>query len=218
MIGYLRGQVVDRTIKGEITVDVGGVGYRVIVPTGLLARILSAQSVSGSAEITLFVHTSVREDAITLYGFPTRDDRTCFELVLTAHGVGPSLALSILNMLTPDSLRAALATDDVDALTSVPGVGKKTAARLLVELKSKLADLNEYDGAIAAAGDAAGEIPSLAGRGKADAKADVRAALAGLGYGTEEIRAVARRLPEDITDSSALLKQALALLSGGLPR
>lgn len=217
MIGYLRGLLVDRTLKGEITIDVGGVGYRVIVPTGLLSRMISAQTLSGSAEVTLFVHTSVREDAITLYGFPTRDDRTCFELVLTAHGVGPSLALAILNVHTPDSLRSALATDDVDALTSVPGVGKKTAARLLVELKSKLADLNDYDGAIAAAGDAAGESGSAFDpKAQADAKADVRAALAGLGFGTDEIRAVARRLPDGETDSSALLKQALALLSAGL--
>ena len=217
MIGYLHGQLVDRTLKGEITIDVGGVGYRVIVPTGLLSRMISAQTLSGSAEVTLFVHTSVREDAITLYGFPTRDDRTCFELVLTAHGVGPSLALAILNVHTPDSLRAALATDDVDALTSVPGVGKKTAARLLVELKSKLADLNDYDGAIAAAGDAAGESGSpYDPKAKADAKSDVRAALAGLGFGTDEIRAVARRLPDGESDSSALLKQALALLSAGL--
>lgn len=217
MIGYLRGQLVDRTLKGEITIDVGGVGYRVIVPTGLLSRMISAQTLSGSAEVTLFVHTSVREDAITLYGFPTRDDRTCFELVLTAHGVGPSLALAILNVHTPDSLRVALATDDVDALTSVPGVGKKTAARLLVELKSKLADLNDYDGAIAAASDAAGETSGpYDPKAKADAKSDVRAALAGLGFGTDEIRAVVRRLPDGELDSSALLKQALALLSAGV--
>ncbi len=213
MIGYLRGQVVDRTLKGELTVDVGGVGYRVIVPTGQLARIVSAQSISGASEVTLFVHTSVREDAITLYGFQTPDDRTCFEVVLTAHGVGPSLALAILNVHTPDSLRSALATDDVDALTAVPGVGKKTAARLLVELKSKLADLNDYDGAIAAAGDAS---PAFDPKFKVDPKADVRAALSGLGYGTEEIRAVTRRLPDDVTDPSTLLKHALALLSAGL--
>ena len=212
MIGYLRGMVVDRTLKGEITVDVGGVGYRVIVPSGQLARMISAQTISGSAEVTLFVHTSVREDAITLYGFPTRDDRTCFELVLTAHGVGPSLALAILNMHTPDSLRTALATDDVDALTAVPGVGKKTAARLLVELKSKLADLNDYDGAIAAAGDA---VPASAGPAPADPKADVRAALTGLGYGADEVRAVLRRLPGDVSDPSQLLKHALSLLSTG---
>jgi holliday junction DNA helicase RuvA len=210
MIGYLRGAVVDRTVKGEITLDVQGVGYRVIVPTGQLARLMNGPI---GSEVTLFVHTSVREDAITLYGFATRDDRTCFELVLTAHGVGPSLALAILNMHTPDSLRTALATDDVDALTAVPGVGKKTAARLLIELKSKLADLNDYDGAIAAASDAAGV--SAPTSGVVDAKADVRTALAGLGYGSEEIRGVIRRLPDDASDSSALLKQALTLLSTG---
>lgn len=212
MIGYLRGSVVDRTLKGELTVDVGGVGYRVIVPTAQIARMISTHSISSNPEITLFVHTSVREDAITLYGFATRDDRTCFELVLTAHGVGPSLALAIVNMHSPDSLRAALATDDVDALTAVPGVGKKTAARLLVELKSKLADLNDYDGAIAAAGDASSLAPDSA----VDARADVRAALAGLGYGNDEIRAVVRRLPSDGSDSSALLKAALGLLSSGV--
>lgn len=211
MIGYLRGTVVDRTMKGEVTVDVQGVGYRVTVPTVQLAR-LTAGRLGG--EVALFVHTSVREDAITLYGFASADDRTCFELVLTAHGVGPSLALAIVNMLTPDALRTALATDDVDALTAVPGVGKKTAARLLIELKSKLADTNDYDGAIAAAGEAAGLTP--VGAGVADPKTDVRAALAGLGYGADEIRSAIRRLPNDVTDSSVLLKQALTLLSSGI--
>lgn len=203
MIGFLRGTLVDRTAKGEVLVDVNGVGYRVTVPTGALGRLGPLDG-----PVALHVHTHVREDALVLYGFPTREERGCFEVLLGAHGVGPSLALAILGAHTPLSLRSAVASDDVDALTVVPGVGKKTAARLLIELKSRLEvdDADGYAGAIAAAGDGVAVEP-------VDARTDVRAALGELGFGVDEIRAVLRRLPVEGT-AQELLRLALRELGG----
>ena len=133
MIGSLRGVLLDRFAKGELLVEVGGVGYRVVVPTGTLGAVGEL-----GAPVFLHVHTAVREDAIVLYGFATAEERTCFEALVGAHGVGPALALAILSVHSPSALRRVVLNDDVDALTEVPGVGKKTAARLLLELKSRL--------------------------------------------------------------------------------
>ncbi len=133
MIGSLRGVLVDRPSPGEVIVEVGGVGYRASVPTSVSAG-LGRQG----SEVFLHVHTHVREDAIVLFGFAHADERRCFEALLGAHGVGPSLALAILSSLSPAALSTAVLEDDVDTLCLVPGVGKKTAARLLLELKARL--------------------------------------------------------------------------------
>src|SRR5206468_5872753 len=117
----------------EVLVEVAGVGYRVTVTPATVVAIGDVGD-----EVFFYVHHHVREDADTLFGFPTRDERGCFEALIGAHGVGPALALAILSVHPPDTLRRTLADDDVDALCLVPGVGKKTAARLLVELKSRL--------------------------------------------------------------------------------
>jgi Holliday junction DNA helicase RuvA len=196
MIGSLRGTLLEKTLRGEVLVDVGGVGYRALVPTGTLAGI-------GDIGADVFVHTHlhVREDALTLYGFATREERICFEALLGAHGVGPTLALAVLGAHSPASLRQALADDDVDALTVVPGVGKKTAARLLLELKTRL-DVPELEMAL--------DGPSAAVTG--DGRSDVRAALVSLGYGTDEVRAVLRELPAE-GDVEELLRHALKLLA-----
>lgn len=198
MIGSLRGTLLDRTLRGEVLVDVGGVGYRALVPNGTLAGLGELGS-----DVFLHTHLHVREDALTLYGFATREERICFEALLGAHGVGPALALAVLSAHSPASLRQALADDDVDALTVVPGVGKKTAARLLLELKARL-DVPELE--MALDGPAAPSPPGTAG-------AEVRAALAGLGYGPSEIQSVVRELPPD-GDVGDLLRHALKLLAG----
>ncbi|MEA3075320.1 MAG: holliday junction helicase RuvA [Actinomycetota bacterium] len=186
MIGSLRGSLLDRTAKGEVLVEVGGVGYRVSVPT-------TAHGVLGDlgSPVFLHIHTHVREDAIVLYGFTTADERAAFEALLGTHGVGPAVALAILSVHSPNALRRAVATDDVDALTLVPGIGKKTAARLLLELKSRL-DLPDGDD---------GRVLSIVGPGgkiaPPTARNEVRNALAALGYGVEEVREAVRELPED---------------------
>lgn len=200
MIGSLRGTLLTRE-DDAVLIEVGGVGYRVVVsPT----TAVSLGDVGD--EVFVWIHHHVREDAQVLYGFATSDGRRCFSALLGAHGVGPSLALAILSVHGPADLARVLADDDVAALCLVPGVGKKTAARLLVELKSRLDIPLEVD-PIRGASDQAGG----AGAGSA-VRADVREALAGLGYGLDEIRSVLSDLPEG-DDAASLLKDALQRLA-----
>jgi len=194
MIGYLRGDVVERRITGdtsvELVVDVGGVGYRVFVSPRLASSITHASSVLDGAlrptEATLWVHTHVREGAITLYGFADPDERLVFEVLLGAHGVGPSLALAIVSIHGADRLVEIVTGEDIDALTLVPGVGRKTALRLIVDLKSRFGEL---DGAMLPAVSLIGASPP--------ASREVAEALAQLGYGSEEVRHAVRALPTE---------------------
>ncbi|HEY5156040.1 MAG TPA: Holliday junction branch migration protein RuvA [Acidimicrobiales bacterium] len=200
MIGSLRGVLADRSGTGEVLIEVGGVGYRVTVTPTTVVELGEP-----GAEVFVHVHHHLREDAQTLYGFLTRDERDGFEALLGAHGVGPALALAILSVHGPDALALVIAEDDVDALCLVPGVGKKTAARLLIELKSRLrVPVLEASTGPARSG--------TAGSGRLSARSDVRDALANLGYGPDEVAAVVRDLPDD-EDVSVLLKQALQRLA-----
>ena len=201
MIGSLRGELLARTPDAELVVEVSGVGYRVQATPRTAAT-------AGGLGSEVFVHIShiVREDAQTLYGFSTLDERRTFEALIGARGVGPSLALSILAVHHPDALRRAVASDDVDMLCLVPGVGPKTAVRMLVELKSRL-DLPEVEAPPGSEGLAA--VPEV----QDDARIDVRAALDGLGYATEEIRGVLAELPAG-DDAGLLLREALRRLAG----
>lgn len=196
MIGSLRGVVLDRVPAAELLLEVGGVGYRVTVTPSTLAAAAPGQP------LFVHVHTHVRDDAIVLFGFPTADERRCFEALLGAHGVGTGLAMAILSAHSPAALRRAVATEDLTALTAVPGVGRKTAARLLLELQSRL-DVPLDDLAPAGAGGAA----------NGNALAEVRAALAGLGYGADEVRDALRALPEEGTVED-LLTTALRQMAG----
>jgi Holliday junction DNA helicase RuvA len=210
MIGSLRGALLHRGAD-EVLVEVGGVGYRVTTsPTTALAL-----GELGD-EVFVWVHHHVREDAETLYGFAGRDERATFEALIGAHGVGPSLALAILSVHSPTDLARILLEDDVATLCLVPGVGKKTAARLLVELKSRL-DVPDSGLSVAVRG-AAGAAGAGAGgngsTGQGSARADVRTALAELGYSPDEIRTATADLPDD-GDAAELLRQALSTLAAG---
>lgn len=199
MIGSLRGTLLDRGAS-DVTVEVGGVGYRLTVaPTTAVAL------GEPGDEVFCWVHHHQREDAVTLYGFATKEERTCFEALIGAHGVGPALALAILSVHAPVALARILAEDDLAALCLVPGVGKKTAQRLLIDLKSRLSipDLGD-----APAGLTGGTATAVA---PASARADVRDALVGLGYTEAEIREVVADLPES-DDAGALLRDALQRL------
>ena len=189
MIGLLRGAVVVRTGEGEVIVDVGGVGYRVAVTPATAASL--------GAEATLYVHTHVREDAIVLYGFVHDDERRCFEVLLGSHGVGPALALAIMAALSPAALSTAVLEEDLETLCTVPGVGRKTAARLLIELKSRLdlPDLSLPGGGAAVRAGAAGD-PAL--RGTRTSRSEARAALSELGYAPDEIRGALDGLRDDV--------------------
>ncbi|MGH9245993.1 MAG: Holliday junction branch migration protein RuvA [Acidimicrobiales bacterium] len=205
MIGSLRGRLLDRGAT-EVLVEVNGVGYRVSVSPATAVALGDVGD-----EVFVHIHHHVRDDAHTLYGFAARDERICFEALIGAHGVGPALALAILAVHTPDALRRALVDDDLDALCIVPGVGKRTAARLLVELKARLA-VPDVESAIAAARARTngGQSP-IDGNGRS-VRGDVRDALSGLGYGPDEVRQALLDLPDD-GDPAVLLKQALRRLA-----
>jgi len=197
MIGMLRGTVLDRTPKGDVVIDVNGVGYRVLVAP----RTMASLGTLGS-EVVLHTHLHVREDALTLFGFATADERNCFEAIIAARGVGPALALAILSVHGPRELARVLTEGDVDGLMLVPGVGRKTATRLLLELKARF-DLPDLD--------LPGDGPSgVNGAGASPVRSDLRSALAGLGYGPDEIGEVLRELPAD-GDVEELLRAALKL-------
>lgn len=194
MIGSLRGTVIERTGDGEVLLEVAGVGYRVLVTPRTLGEL------EPTTAAFLYVHHHLREDAELLYGFASRDERATFEMLLRANGVGPALAMAILATHTPAALRDIVAAADLASLCLVPGVGKKTAERLVVELKNRLSLPDGLASAVLAA-------PGTAGA----AAAEVRDALAQLGYSTDEIREAMRELPV-AGDSSALLRDALKLL------
>lgn len=176
--------------------DVAGVGYRINVSPSTIVALGAIGD-----EVVVHTHLHVREDALTLYGFASADARDCFESLLGAHGVGPGLALAILSVHGPDALRAAVLDGDLDALTLVAGVGRKTAARLLLELKSRL-DVPD---------DAGSEAESVTNGAGGSSKAEVRAALAALGYQPEEVRRAMRELPTE-GDVTALVRAALQTL------
>ncbi|MCP3856934.1 MAG: Holliday junction branch migration protein RuvA [Actinomycetia bacterium] len=201
MIGSLRGSLLDRAGDGEVIIEVGGIGYRITMMPAAIPLLGEL-----GAEVFAWVHHHIREDAQTLYGFTNRDERVAFEALIGAHGVGPALALAILSVHEPVALARVLAEDDVAALCLVPGVGKKTAARLMVELKNRLDVLPAID-----LTDGGGSASAVAPE-DSTSTADVRDALTGLGYGVEEIHLVLRDLPAD-ADSSALLRQALQRLA-----
>jgi holliday junction DNA helicase RuvA len=194
VIGSLRGTVLERTLGGEVLVEVAGVGYRVLVPVS------AVPALEPGADVFLYSHQHVRDDALTLFGFLMRDERDTFESLISASGVGPKLALAILSVHSPTSLRRCLAEDDVDSLVAVPGVGKRTAQRLLVDLKTRLVvpDL---------------DLTAVPGSAPPNARAEVRDALAGLGYSSEEVREVFSQLGDDGTVED-LLRDALRTLAG----
>ncbi len=198
MIGSLRGTVLDRALRGdhqvEFLIEVAGVGYRALVPAGCADRAGDL-----GRPTFLHVHTHVREDAILLYGFPSKEERDCFELLLGAHGVGPSVGVALLSVLSPAALRRAVVSGDADALTLVPGIGKKTAARLVMELAPRfeavveMAPSNGTNEGLDKPGSGGPHEASAADR--TAVREELRAALSSLGYGNEEVRQVLARLP-----------------------
>jgi len=163
MIGLLRGRLLEKR-PNQVILDVGGVGYLVAVPLSTFAALGELH-----AEVTLLIHTHVREDALSLYGFLSQREKHLFELLLGASGVGPTLALKILSGMNVEELVPAIRTGDLARLTRIPGVGRKTAERMVVELKDKLESVG-----------AEAEKPAPAS--PAGVEADVKSALINLGY------------------------------------
>lgn len=175
MIGYLRGKVIEKK-AGEMWLDVGGVGYRIKTQNSKL-------KVQNGNELELFIHTAVREDAITLYGFETMKELEIFELLLTVSGVGPKTAMVIVVRHKPERIEKAIREADVDFFQQVPGIGKKSAQRIIVDLKGKVGSLKELD---------------LESEGE-DID-DVTLALKQFGFKGEEIRQVLKQIDPSLSD------------------
>jgi Holliday junction DNA helicase RuvA len=195
MIGQLRGRLADKR-PNQVMVDVGGVGYLVAVPLSTYAALSELHT-----EVTLLIHTHVREDALALYGFLSSREKHLFELLLGASGVGPSLALKILSGMNVEALVPAIRNGDVAGLTKIPGVGRKTAERMVVELKDKLEAVT------------IAEDKQLAS--KAGVEADVVSALTNLGYDGRTAESAVAEGKRSVGTASfeKLLKAALQELS-----
>ena len=191
MIGFLEGTVAGRTADGCF-IDVGGIGYRV----SCSGHTLSALPRDGE-RARLWTHTYVREDALALFGFATESEQAMFMALLSVAGVGPKVALAVCSAFTAEHFRRALVTDDVGAISSVPGIGKKTAQRILLDLKEKL------------------DLPDLALVGsQPDTLAQARSALENLGYSPGEVRAALGEVaPDADVDVEGVIKSALKVLA-----
>jgi len=201
VIGRLRGTLLAQE-PDRVLVETGaGVGYELLVAPRTLMDLPPL-----GQEITLHVHTQVREDAITLYGFLAEGDRRTFRVVQGVTGIGPKLALAIVGTTEPEALSGAIARDDTAALSRIPGLGKKTAARLCLELKDKLGKLLPPP--------ASSEFPLVPATQQPPAVEESSAALAALGYNAREIKkalAAAEVQPDDTVQT--LLRRALKSLS-----
>ncbi len=187
MIGYLEGRVVHKDL-GRIIVDVGGVGYTVAVSNEAFKK-------AGADTVALWTHLAVRENSMELFGFADRDELALFELLLSVSGIGPKSALAILSLSTPETLRRAIAQNDLSYLTKVSGIGKKTAEKILIELKDKIG--NAYGG---------GE--------ESHEDVDVVEVLKSLGYSHGEARSAMQKVNPQITGTSERVKEALKILGG----
>ncbi|MBZ5696898.1 MAG: Holliday junction branch migration protein RuvA [Acidobacteriia bacterium] len=195
MIGSLRGKLIDKR-PNQILLDVSGVGYQVQIPLSTFAGLGALHD-----ETTLLIHTHVREDQFSLYGFLTAREKHCFELLLTASGVGPSLALKILSGMGLEDLVPAIRKGDVAQLVRIPGVGKKTAERMVVELRDKLAAVDVPE---------AGKPAT-----RSQLESDVESALVNLGYDPRSVeRAIEKARASGDADFEKLLRASLQILGG----
>lgn len=195
MIGQLRGILADKR-PNQVLVEVGGVGYQVQIPLSTFAGLGALHS-----EVTLLIHTHLREDQIALYGFLTAREKQCFEMLISASGVGPSLALKMLSGMSLEELVPAIRRGDVVRLKGIPGVGQKTAERIVVELRDKLAAIE-----VAEAGK-----PSA----RPQVEADVASALVNLGYESRSVEKTIQQVRGNGESGfDALLRAALQKLGG----
>ncbi len=196
MFHYISG-IAAEMLPGMAVIDCGGVGFQVNTSNYTLSQIKAGEKVK------LFTYVYIREDALEIYGFSGKSEKHCFELLLGGSGVGPKAALSILSANTPEGLVMAIITGDEKALTAAPGIGKRIAQRVILELKDKLAKETESF----SVPESAAPVPLVAGdRSKL---ADASAALAVLGYSAPEIQAALKRVPVDDLTLEEIIKAAL---------
>ena len=196
MIAFLTGAVVAKG-PGHCLLRVGGIGYRLAMSTGSLAALPAIGD-----EATVYTHLHVREDELSLFGFESDAEKTAFEQLITVSGVGPKVALATLSALSPDALAAAVAAEDVATISGVPGIGKKTAQRIILDLKDKLG-AGEYSGGGATGGASAGA-----------ALAEATDALLAMGFSSAEASAALKGADVG-SGAQALLRYALQRLGSG---
>jgi Holliday junction DNA helicase RuvA len=190
MISKVSGKILVKTEK-FVVIDVGGLGYKVGVSADTLAKIKNKD------EISLWTHLHVREDALDLYGFLDQSELEFFEMLINISGIGPKSALGIIGVAPIETLKKAIASGDNSYLTKVSGVGRKTAEKIVLELRDKLSALGHK----AEYGELSGEL-------------DATLALQSLGYSQNEARDALKKVPSSITDTSARVKESLKILGG----
>ena len=206
MIGRLAGRIVEEGADGVVVLDVGGVGYEVTVPLGTVGR----ATPDPSGPVTLFVHTHVREDAFLLYGFATREDRAAFRALIGISNIGPKIAVSILAALTANEIALVVTRGEAARLTAIPGVGKKTAERIILELKDKLTAAPAAAAAAAAAAGSAQKPATAGSKGEL-----LQSALTRMGFRPSEAERAVNGLGNRVETEPLgdLVREALALLS-----
>ncbi len=191
MISHISGLVLDISEKYAV-VDVQGLGYKVYCATDTLAGLRLDSPAS------LHTYLAVREDALDLYGFPTSEEKDFFEMLISVSGIGPRSALGILSVATTGTLKQAIGTGDTSYLTKVSGIGRKTAEKVVLELRDKMR----------------GHVSSKESSGALRAESDVVEALKSLGYSQNEARDALKEIPADIVGANARIKEALRILGG----
>lgn len=202
MIGRLTGRVVTHDAEGAVVLDVGGVGYELAIPLGTLGRVRSDEA----GRVTLWVHTHVREDTLALFGFADETERGAFRALIGVSNVGPKIAVAVLGALPAAELARAVARRDIAALTGIPGIGKKIAERLMLELRDKLRTLSAT---------APTEKVAAQNGGMADGSDRLRSALTGMGFKPNEAERAVAAVGERGGEASLeeRLREALAMLA-----
>lgn len=199
MIGYIRG-IVEEMEPDRLVLDNGGIGYEIFIPSSV-----HDSGLREGEEVKIYTYLNVKEDALQLFGFLSRDDLQTYRLLLGVNGIGPKAALGILSAMSADTLRFAILSDDAAAIAKAPGIGKKTAQKLILELKDKFSLEEAFEQKLT--------NQQLATEGRKETSSEAVQALVALGYsGTEALQAV-RKVPDAETmDTEALLKAALKYL------
>jgi Holliday junction DNA helicase RuvA len=202
MIGRLTGRVLTHEADGAVVLDVGGVGYELAIPLGTLGR----AHTDDAGRVTLWVHTHVREDALALFGFADETERGAFRALLAVSNVGPKIAVAVLSALPAAELARAVARRDLAAMTGIPGVGKKIAERLLLELRDKLP--------VSSASAPAATVAAANG-GPSGGSERLRSALTGMGFKPSEAERAVAAVGERAGSASLeeMLREALATLA-----
>lgn len=196
MIGVLRGKIIDKSESGKITIDVAGVGYEVETSLNTFFQLEMQEDF-----VKVYIQTIVREDAFLLYGFSDKEERELFRALIRVNGVGPKLAITILSSILPNDFVACIQNQDAALLTKLPGVGRKTAERLLVEMKGSINKLFLTD-------------LKLAEMNTQNSKAsEAIAALEALGFKAQVVKKIVEKLSDDGKSAEQLIREALKLLS-----